>query len=134
MAESKQTQNRIEFFDPEQLVAFSQDESAELSNETPEYPSEEEQVIVLDDDYYASEIEKTKILKKREDFRGTLALVYTVSTFLLFLIGMAIAVVDGMNRDVSIIENLERILPLLSGIFLGTLGFVLGYYFRKSDE
>lgn len=134
MAESNRTQNRIEFFDPEQLVAFSPDKNIQLTEEEDESSEAQDQVIILDDDYYASEIEKTKILKKREDFRGTLALVYTVSTFLLFLIAMVIAVIDGINRDVSIIENLERLLPLLSGIFLGTLGFVLGYYFRKSYD
>ena len=71
---------------------------------------------------------------KRENTRSRLAIIYTVFTFSVFFVGMAIAVLDGLARKVSIIENLEVIIPLISGVFLGTLGFVLGYYFRKGEE
>ena len=74
------------------------------------------------------------IVKKREDTRSTLAIIYVIATFLIFFTAMAIAVLDGLNRNVSIIDNLTEVIPLLSGVFLGTLGFVLGYYFRKSDD
>jgi hypothetical protein len=74
------------------------------------------------------------VFEKREDTRSRLALIYTILTFLVFFFGMIIAVLDGIHRDVSIIDNLEVIIPLISGVFLGTLGFVLGYYFRKGEE
>lgn len=74
------------------------------------------------------------VVRKREDTRSTLAIIYVISTFGVFVLAMFIAVLDGLNRDVSIIDNLIQVIPLISGVFLGTLGFVLGYYFRKSDE
>jgi hypothetical protein len=73
------------------------------------------------------------IESKREDTRGRLALVYTIATFLMFLLGFVVAVVDAAIRETSIVDNLTKVLPLLSGIFLGSLGFVLGYYFRKVE-
>lgn len=131
-----ETQKRIEFFDPEELITFEQDDDLVIPQRTSSKKVEDdpEYIIIEEDDYYASQIDNVQILKRREDFRGVLALVYTTATFGIFLIGMIIAIVDGLNRDVSIVENLERILPLLSGIFLGTLGFVLGYYFRRGDQ
>lgn len=74
------------------------------------------------------------IVRKREDTRSTLAIIYVLSTFGVFILAMFIAVLDGLNRNVSIIDNLIQVVPLISGVFLGTLGFVLGYYFRRSDE
>jgi hypothetical protein len=74
------------------------------------------------------------IVRKREDTRSTLAIIYVLSTFGVFILAMFIAVLDGLNREVSIIDNLIQVVPLISGVFLGTLGFVLGYYFRRSDE
>ncbi|MDQ6985497.1 MAG: hypothetical protein Q9M91_04805 [Candidatus Dojkabacteria bacterium] len=74
------------------------------------------------------------IIRKREDTRSTLAIIYTLAIFSVFFLGTLIAVVDGLNRDVSIIDNLKEIIPLISGVFLGSLGFVLGYYFRKGED
>lgn len=82
----------------------------------------------------AEEVASDYALKRREDTRGTLALVYTVSTFIVFGLGMLIAVVDAVMRNVSIIDNLKEVLPLISGLFLSSLGFVLGYYFRKGED
>lgn len=76
----------------------------------------------------------TAIFQKREDTRSRLAIIYTVLTFIVFFAGMLISVLDGLSRGVSIIDNLEVVIPLISGVFLGTLGFVLGYYFRKGEE
>ncbi len=81
-----------------------------------------------------AESNSDSIYSKREDTRSRLAIIYTVLTFIIFFSGMLIAVVDGLARNVSIIENLEVIIPLISGVFLGTLGFVLGYYFRKAEK
>jgi len=73
------------------------------------------------------------ILGKREDVRGRLAIIFTLSTFGIFILGFVVAVLDAYWRGTSIIENLSTLLPLISGMFLGSLGFVLGYYFRKVD-
>ncbi|MCA9387406.1 hypothetical protein KC669_05235, partial [Candidatus Dojkabacteria bacterium] len=54
--------------------------------------------------------------------------------FIVFIFAMFIAVLDGLIRHVSIIDNLSVVIPLVSGVFLGTLGFVLGYYFRREEE
>lgn len=78
--------------------------------------------------------DQLNISNKREDTRGRLAIIYTVSTFIVFLLGFIVSILDAQWRQTSIIDNLTKILPLLSGIFLGTLGFVLGYYFRKGQE
>lgn len=77
--------------------------------------------------------ESLTLNNKREDTRGRLAIIYTVATFIMFGLGFLVSVLDAFWRQVSIIDNLATILPLLSGIFLGSLGFVLGYYFRKLE-
>jgi hypothetical protein len=71
---------------------------------------------------------------KREDVRGRLAIIYTVATFIMFVLGFVVAVIDAVTRQVPIVNSLQTILPLISGIFLGSLGFVLGYYFRKVEN
>lgn len=78
--------------------------------------------------------DEDSVIEKREDTRSRLAIIYLIATFFVFVLGMTLAVIDGVIRQVSIVENLKEILSLISGIFLGTLGFVLGYYFRKGDE
>ena len=77
---------------------------------------------------------KVTLDEKREDTRGRLAMIYTICTFIMFILGFAVAILDAAVRGTSIIDNLTKILPLLSGIFLGSLGFVLGYYFRKLEQ
>jgi hypothetical protein len=113
----------------------------------PRQPSSELEVIEDDEmfpedfpDYfpsgfveYLSEKEQADILEKREDTRGRLALIYTVATFIIFGLGFLVAVADGILQKTSIVDNLTKLLPLISGIFLGTLGFVLGYYFRRAE-
>lgn len=74
------------------------------------------------------------VIEKKEDTRSRLATIYLLATFFIFVLGMGLAVIDAIIRDVSIVENLKEVLSIISGIFLGTLGFVLGYYFRKGDE
>jgi hypothetical protein len=112
-------------------LSILQDEPAELDRDE-DYPEDYP-------DYYSSlereliENSSISILEKREDVRGNLAILYTVATFLMFVLGFVVSVLDAVWRQVSIIENLSTILPLISGIFLGSLGFVLGYYFRKIE-
>ncbi len=91
-------------------------------------------------DYYSSVGETLvdegaiNILTKREDVRGRLAIIYTIATFTMFVLGFLVAILDSLITKNSLIDNLTTILPLLSGIFLGTLGFVLGYYFRQTES
>lgn len=102
--------------------------------------SDEEQYPEDYPDYFPSGIvdylvkkDETGILSKREDTRGRLALVYTAATFGIFVLGFVAAVIDAAVTGSSVVENLMQLLPLISGIFLGTLGFVLGYYFRGAE-
>jgi hypothetical protein len=138
----------IEFIDPEEFITFVQDENLNLDETTPEEtPTAGERGDVVEDEVPIEEeilptdipqkvnlaIEQSKVLEKREDTRGRLAVIYTFATFLIFLIGIGVSVIDGINRDVSIIDNLKDTISLFSGVFLGTLGFILGYYFKSSD-
>lgn len=129
----------IGFIDPEDLISFIPEEPTEPSKETAEFVSKLEDVIENPEKYVrvSKEFEDNihaYVSKKQEDTRGRLAIIYTIFTFVIFLLGFVVAVLDAQNSGRSIIDNLQIILPLLSGIFLGTLGFVIGYYFRKSEE
>ena len=120
----------VEFIDPQEIVKFLPNEkvfddrqpaAAKVSKPSMEYANKIEEK--------ASEY----VIKKQEDVRSNLAVIYVIGTFIIFLLGFAVAVFDAVNRNVSVIDNLKEILTLLSGIFLGTLGFVLGYYFKKGE-
>lgn len=160
--ENKDKTNQIVFIDPDELIQFVEEGSHDFSESTDEDSKsneprpqseaapmqrdetdeeEDDDEYLSDEDFekifekkYSDEMDKANILKKRESTRGTLAIIYTLFTFLIFAVGILVATLDGINRDVSIIDNLKEILPLISGIFLGSLGFVLGYYFRRGDE
>jgi hypothetical protein len=139
---------RIEFIDPEELITFIQDESLNLDDTSADElsaPGErgaisedetplEEEILPTDIPQKVNlAIDQNKVLEKREDIRGRLAIIYTFATFFIFVIGIIVSVIDGINREVSIIDNLKDIISLFSGVFLGTLGFILGYYFKSSD-
>ncbi|BCX14127.1 MAG: hypothetical protein KatS3mg085_659 [Candidatus Dojkabacteria bacterium] len=132
MNEQEKEPKLIEFIDPNELISF--EENTDDEENTISEESFEEVLSEYKQDEYAQKIDQTSILRKREDYRGILALVYTACTFIVFLVVIAISVIDGLNRDVSIIVNLKETIPLVSGVFLGTLGFVLGYYFKKDNE
>ncbi len=109
---------------------FVSDENP-FNENLPEYELEEGDYSprgVIDDDASAVSLES-----KREDVRGRLAVIYTVATFVMFALGFVVAVIDAIARQVPIVTSLQTILPLISGIFLGSLGFVLGYYFRRAE-
>lgn len=110
-------------------------------------PGEEASDDMFDEDYYAGymdgkdetesvydNVKNNSVEHKREDTRGRLAIIYTLATFVVFLVVIAIAVFDGVVRKVSIIDNLKDVIPVISGVFLGTLGFVLGYYFKNGED
>lgn len=129
---SNTTENKIDFIDPKEVIEFD--------NEVPEedFKDIEESELESEPTPYADSLKELSaveyIAKKEEDTRGRLAVLYTLSTFFIFVLGFLVAILDGLIRKVSIIENISTILPLISGIFLGSLGFVIGYYFKKSDE
>ncbi len=136
MPQSQDEKFGIEFVDPDELIKFIEEgqEDQDLEN-TPDDSIQADQTS--SDLTYADKIleEATEyVVKKQEDTRGKLAVLYTTFTFIVFILGIFICVLDGIIRQVSIIDNLTSVLPLLSGIFLGTLGFVIGYYFRKDNE
>lgn len=79
-------------------------------------------------------VDQDYVVNKREDTRSRLAIIYTLLTFSVFFLGFISAILDALISDTSIITNLSEIIPLISGVFLGTLGFVMGYYFRKGEE
>lgn len=132
----------IGFIDPDDFVDFVPEARSEImaENEAGEIPEEDEEFeyspseIIIEKPFKKTVDEDIVISKRRENTRGLLAMTYTLATFLIFIIGIIVSVVDGLHRDVSIVENLKEVLPLISGIFLGSLGFVLGYYFRKDEE
>ncbi|MCA9383476.1 hypothetical protein KC909_03860 [Candidatus Dojkabacteria bacterium] len=67
---------------------------------------------------------------KREDTRGRLALAFLIGFFTILIIGMIIAAFNPGDKVVSVRE----VLLAISGILSGPLGFVIGYYFRSSEE
>lgn len=128
----------IDFVDPDELIKFIEEgqEESDLDIDVPSPESDQEDINEPQDMAFADKIAEEAseyVVKKQEDIRGRLAVLYTVFTFLIFILGIFICVLDGIVRQVSIIDNLSAVLPLLSGIFLGTLGFVIGYYFRKDE-
>jgi hypothetical protein len=121
--EEQQSTPDFYIFDPETSDIEPESDEEEFPEDFPDYV---EQGVITQDEIM--------INNKREDTRGRLAVIYVAATFLMFILGFVVSVIDAAWRNVSVIENLRIILPLLSGIFLGTLGFVLGYYFRKSES
>lgn len=142
---SSRTRKSYGLLDPEML---SNDQPLDAETTDPLEPVTEDDLEDVEDQAYEDGLEDglelnpgfvdsepgNAVIRKREDTRSTLAIIYVIATFAVFVLGMFIAVLDGLNREVSIIDNLSEIIPLFSGVFLGTLGFVLGYYFRKGDE
>lgn len=146
-------QFEVGFIDQDDLVEFISDptkideseKALTASDERGEMPAtptptagtdteEDDFIPVLIEKKVKTSIDEESVLTKREDTRGRLALIYVIATFIIFFFGIVVAVLDGLNRDVSIIDNLKEIVPLFSGVFLGTLGFVLGYYFKNDED
>lgn len=123
----------IEFIDPNEFIEFIQDENLDLDSTESELSEQSASVETPVADRLR-EISSEYITRKREDTRERLATIYISATFVLFFLVIIVSVIDGIARGVSIVDNLSTILPVLSGIFLGTLGFILGYYFRKGED
>lgn len=107
---------------------------AAISEDEEEFPEDFPDYYPSDFNTYLSAKDSTNLEQKREDTRGRLAIIYTIATFVMFVLGFVVAILDAAIREVPIASTLSTILPLISGIFLGTLGFVLGYYFRQVED
>ncbi len=119
---------------PRQAKVFKvNSEDLDILDDDSQYPEDYPDYFPSGIVEYLAKKDETNILSKREDTRGRLALVYTVATFGIFVLGFIAAIIDAAVTGNSVVENLMQLLPLISGIFLGTLGFVLGYYFRRAE-
>lgn len=83
-------------------------------------------------DYSVPGIQKGQLDFKREDTRSKIALCY-VKGFLYIIAFALIACLVLLSFGKITFENLTAILVTLSGILSGTLGFVIGYYFKSGD-
>ncbi len=115
-------------------LGMDQSDEVERDEEFPEDWEDYYEAGLLTKSASESKESPYKVEEKREDTRGRLAIIYTVATFLMFILGFLVAIIDAIIGNKSIIDGLATILPLISGIFLGSLGFVLGYYFRKEED
>lgn len=109
----------VEFIDPEELEEFSESGTENIE----EIPAK-----------ITEEISKDYVIKSQESTRGNLAIIFTVGTFIIFIFAFIVSIIEALISKGSIIANLNSILPLISSIFLGLLGFIIGYYFRKGEE
>ncbi|MBD3362580.1 hypothetical protein GF362_02575 [Candidatus Dojkabacteria bacterium] len=75
----------------------------------------------------------TQIKQKREETRGTLAMVFILGFFITLILGglMVALAEDQLDNKV---KNLQDVFLAISGILSGPLGFVVGYYFRRQEE
>lgn len=114
-------------FNPESEEVLPESEVSEDDEDFPEdYPDYSPTGFISPD--------QVMLQSKREDTRNRLAIVYVIATFIMFVLGFVVSILDAAWRQVSIIDNLSVVMPLLSGLFLGSLGFVIGYYFRKGED
>lgn len=66
---------------------------------------------------------------RRERTRSSIALVYVVA----YLVIIAGALMFGIYKGYSINDQ-KDILLAISGVLSGSLGFIIGYYFKASGE
>lgn len=105
-----------------------------LSESTLEDFEVEEVELVPDIDESKKSEVSVNVIEKREDTRGRLAQLFLYGFFICF-IGVSIAsffVDPGEGK--SSIDSLREAVLTISGILSGPLGFIIGYYFRKSEE
>lgn len=70
------------------------------------------------------------IASQREDNRGRLAFAFVIGFFVILLVGIVIASIGDGDKA----ENISKTMLAISGVLAGPLGFVIGYYFRSSEE
>jgi uncharacterized membrane protein (DUF485 family) len=145
---NKNNDTFIEFIDPDELIEFIPDENLGKASNSNSEDSVDENEEVLDDsgievlgsphplkvaDSIKEDAEAYTIVKK-EDTRGRLATIYTVATLLIFVFVILLSFIESLVNKTSLVTNLTQIIPLISGVLFGTLGFVLGYYFRNDNN
>jgi uncharacterized membrane-anchored protein len=135
---NKNNDTFIEFIDPDELIEFIPDEN--LGKNSDSEMDEESGIEVLGSphptkvaDSIKEDAEAYSIVKK-EDTRGRLAIIYTVATLLIFVFVILLSFIESLVNKTSLVDNLTKIIPLISGVLFGTLGFVLGYYFRNENN
>lgn len=133
---NKKSDTFIQFIDPEELIEFIPD--SDLGS--VEMESEDENIEVLGTSDPMRITESIKVdaesyaIVKKEDTRGRLAIIYTVATLLIFVFVILLSFIESIINKTSLVANLTQIIPLISGVLFGTLGFVLGYYFRNDTN
>ncbi len=125
--DNKKEDTFIQFIDPEELIEFIPDESfgtqeAEISEE----PLRIAESILEEAESYS--------IKKKEDTRERLAIIYTVATLSIFVFVIILSFIESLVNKTNLVTTLREIIPLISGVLFGTLGFVLGYYFRNDNN
>jgi hypothetical protein len=74
------------------------------------------------------------VVEKQEDTRGRLALVFLIG-FFVCLIGVSIVALFGDTPEGETkVDVLREAVLAVSGVLSGPLGFIIGYYFRKTEE
>jgi hypothetical protein len=112
-------------FDPSQIEFVGH-----KGDTMPADAAAEEAITEFEDADNTAIITQIRIQEKREDARGRLAAIFTIATFVIFVLAMLIAAISEGNK----VDNIKEVMITVSGIFSGLLGFVIGYYFRKGDE
>lgn len=125
----KNDETFIQFIDPEDIIEFIPDDAL-LENVGDEATSEAPFRVA---DSIIEEAESYSI-KKKEDTRERLAIIYTVATLGIFVFVIILSFIESLVNKSDLVANLKEIIPLISGVLFGTLGFVLGYYFRNDSN
>lgn len=89
-----------------------------------------DEIEKIPEDSGGSNLANVTLKQKREDIRGRLAFLFLIGYFII-LIGSI--VFSAFAEDVKIERMLESIITI-SGVLSGSLGFVIGYYFRRQEE
>lgn len=80
------------------------------------------------------EVQKSKpfvdLKQKREGTRGFFSIIFLGGFIFLLTLGMVL----GFFMDGNQLDNTREILLTIAGILSGPMGFVVGYYFRRSEE
>lgn len=133
---NKKSDTFIQFIDPEELIEFIPD--SDLGSVEMQSGDESVEVLGTSDPMRITESIKVDAesyaIVKKEDTRGRLAIIYTVATLLIFVFVILLSFIESIINKTSLVANLTQIIPLISGVLFGTLGFVLGYYFRNDTN
>lgn len=133
---NKKSDTFIQFIDPQELIEFIPD--SDLGSVEMESGDESVEVLGTSDPMRITESIKVDAesyaIVKKEDTRGRLAIIYTVATLLIFVFVILLSFIESIINKTSLVANLTQIIPLISGVLFGTLGFVLGYYFRNDTN